>query len=299
MKKKIMEKINIGFFGGPELSVITLEKLHQAGFLISFIVTSPDKPKGRKQTMTAPPAKEWAVMHNITVLQPEKLKDQAFAEMLTTYNADVYIVMAYGKIIPENILHIPKGKALNIHPSLLPKFRGSCPIESAILADERETGVTIIRIDSVMDHGPIVARKKVIVEPWPPTAEDLGRKLVKEGSDLLISILPDWMMGKLPETEQDHAQATFTKKIEKEDGLIDLADDPYENYLKIQAYHDWPSAFFFIERDAKKTEEKNDAKIRIKITKASYADEKLSIEKVVPEGKQEMNYEDFKRNSTS
>lgn len=140
-------------------------------------------------------------------------------------------------------------------------------------------------MDSEMDHGPIIAMKGVIVEPWPPHAEVLGSEIVKTGSNLLVSILPDWIAGKLPEIEQDHSQATFTEKIKKEDGLIDLNDDPYKNYLKIQAYHGWPSAFFFIEKDGKK--------IRIKISQASFKDGKLLIEKVVPEGKSEMDYSDL------
>ncbi len=277
ISKTSHQKCNIGLWGGHEYSVITLEKLFQAGFNISFVVTSPDKPKGRNLVMTAPPAKNWAVEHSIPVLQPENLKD--FKREIEKYECDVFIVMAYGKIIPEEILNIPKAKSLNIHPSLLPKFRGSCPIESAILADEKNTGVTIIRMDSEMDHGPIVAKKEVVVTPWPPTANELGKILVTEGSDLLVSILPDWIEGKITEIEQDHTKATYTKKIEKEDGLINLNEDPYKNYLKIQAYQGWPSAFFF--KDG----------IRIKITKASFSNDKLTIEKVVPEGKKEMLFE--------
>lgn len=279
ISKTSHQKYKIGFWGGHEYSTITLEKLFQAGFDISFVVTSPDRPKGRNLVMTAPPAKIWAIEHNIPVLQPEKLTD--FSKEIEKFECDVFIVMAYGKIIPEEILNIPKAKSLNIHPSLLPKFRGPCPIESAILADEKNTGVTIIRMDSEMDHGPIVAQKEVSVAPWPPTANELGKILVSVGSDLLVSILPDWIEGKIAETEQDHAEATYIKKIEKEDGLIDLNDDPYKNYLKIQAYQGWPSAYFF----------HNGA--RVKISRATYDNGKLVIEKVVPEGKKEMDYENF------
>ncbi|MDP3962406.1 MAG: methionyl-tRNA formyltransferase, partial [bacterium] len=266
-------KCKVGFWGGPEYSVITLDKLNQAGFPIAFIVTSPDRPKGRNLAMSSPPAKVWGDEHGIPVFQPENLKDEDFINQIRKHACDVFVVMAYGKIIPEEILNIPKSKSLNIHPSLLPKFRGSCPIESAILNDEKKTGVTIIRMDSEMDHGPIVAMKEVNTEPWPPTADELGKILVNEGSDLLVSTLPDWADGKIEEREQDHSQATYTKKIEKEDGLINLSDDPYKNYLKIQAYEGWPSAYFF----------SNDR--RIKITKASLADGKLHIERVIPEGK--------------
>mgnify|MGYP001597438659 FL=1 len=280
MPKDTKKNIKIGFFGGPEYSVMTLDKLHSSGFDISFVLTSIDKPKGRKLLLSPSPAKSWALEKNIPVLQPEKLKEESLVNQLRKYNCDVFVVMAYGKIIPDEILNIPKSKSLNIHPSLLPEFRGSCPIESAILADKRDTGVTIIRMDSEMDHGPIVAQEKVKLEKWPITSHELGKILVNVGADLLISILPDWIDGRIKEKEQDHTKAVYTKKIEKEDGLINLLDDPYKNYLKIQAYHGWPSAYFFKE------------KIRMKITQASYLDGKLIIEKVIPEGKNEMDYKD-------
>ncbi len=274
------KKIKIGFFGTPEYAVTTLEALNKAGFEISFIVTMPDRPQGRKMIMTPPPTKIWATEHSTKLYQPEKLRDTELVENLKKHNCDVFVVIAYGKIIPDEILNIPKHKSLNIHGSLLPKLRGSCPIETAILTDQKNTGVTIIRMDSEMDHGPIVAMKEVMVEPWPPTAEVLGREIVKVGSELLVSILPDWINGNLKEIEQDHSQATYTKKIEKEDGLIDLNDDPYKNYLKVQAYHGWPSAFFF--KDGK----------RIKITEASFKNGQLIIEKVIPEGKKEITYKE-------
>lgn len=275
-------KIKIGFFGTPEYSVMTLQALKQAGFEIAFIVTMPDRPKGRKMILTPPPAKVWGLSHEIPIFQPEKLRDETFIETLKKYNCDVFVVIAYGKIIPESILNIPKYKCLNIHGSLLPKFRGSCPIETAILNDESVTGVTIIHMDGEMDHGPIVAKKEVTVTPWPPQADVLGKAIVNTGNELLISILPNWVAGNIKEVEQDHSQASFTKMIQKEDGLIDLSSDPYKNYLKIQAYHGWPSAFFFTEENGVKT--------RIKITEASFEDGKLIIEKVIPEGKTEINY---------
>lgn len=282
-KRKI--KFKIGFFGTPDYAVTTLEALHKAGFDISFVVTSPDKPKGRNLVITPPPAKIWALEHHIPVFQPEKLKDQDFIKKIKEYNCDVFIVIAYGKIIPEEIINMPKRKTLNIHASLLPKYRGSCPIESAILNDDKNTGVTIMAIDKEMDHGPIVAKKEIEIKNWPIKGPELGKILVKEGASLLTSILQDWIDNKIKEEEQDHSKASYTKKIEKEDGLIDLSLDPYKNYLKIQAYEGWPSTFFFYEKNGKK--------IRLKISKASFKDGRLEIEKVIPEGKKEMNYKDF------
>lgn len=273
--------IKIGFFGGPEISLITLNALYNASYTISCIVTSPDRPKGRNLIMTPPPAKVWAEEHDIPVLQPEKLRDSTFIESLKKYNCDVFVVMAYGKIIPDEILNIPRCKSLNIHPSLLPKYRGSCPLESTILNDDSNTGVTIIRMDNEMDHGPIIAQQQVQVSPWPKFTDELGEKLVSIGADLLISILPDWIAGKIQEIPQDHSIATYTTKIKKEDGLIDPDGNPYKNYLKYMAHRGWPSVFFF------------NGTTRVKITDASFVDGKFVINKVIPEGKSEMLYTDF------
>ncbi|MGC9605726.1 MAG: methionyl-tRNA formyltransferase [Minisyncoccia bacterium] len=282
----VSKDIKIGFFGTPEYAATTLEHLQKAGFSLKFVVTNPDRPRGRGLAVTAPPAKVWAEKHGVPVLQPETLRgNKELAEKLKSYGCDVFIVIAYGKIIPEEIFDIPPRKTLNIHGSLLPKLRGASPIETAILEDLRETGVTVMRVDGLLDHGPIVAQRKVRVEPWPPSARELGAKIVEEGARLIVEILPDWVAGKILETEQNHAAATLTKKISKEDALLDLKADPYENFRKVQAFSEWPVAYFLAERGGKK--------IRVKITRASWKDGKLEIEKVVPEGAKEMAYGDF------
>ena len=275
--------IKIGFFGTPEYAVTTLDKLYNANFHIAFVVTNEDKPRGRNMLITPTHVKQWTMDHNIEILQNKNLKDPVFEEILRKYSCDVFIVIGYGKIIPESILNIPRAKSLNIHGSLLPRFRGPSPIEGAILSDDRNTGVSIIRMDKDMDHGPIVAQKKVLVDEWPPYAEELREKIVIEGSDLLVSILPDWINDKIKEKEQDHDKASYTKIIKKEDGQIDLEHDAYKNFLKIKAYGGWPSVFFF--KHGK----------RIKITEATYEDNKLIIKKVIPEGKKEMDYRDWLR----
>lgn len=279
--------MKIGFFGTPEYAVTTLEALHNAGFTISFVVTMPDRPQGRNLVLTPPPAKVWAEQHSVPVFQPEKLKDPEFVEKLASFDCDVFVVIAYGKILPENILRLPKRESLNIHASLLPLLRGSCPIETAILQDMKTTGVTIIHMDTEMDHGSIVASQEVSVTPWPPRASVLGNAIVEAGASLLVRILPQWIKGEISAKPQDHSRATFTKKIQKEDGFINLNDNPYTNYLKIQAYEGWPSAFFFMNKDGRD--------MRVKITEAEYADGKLIIKKVIPEGKKEMLYSDLVR----
>lgn len=286
------KNIKIGFFGTPEYAAMTLERLRDAGYTISFVVTNPDRPKGRGLVMTASPAKVWAEKNGVPVIQPESLRkpdskeaDPAIVEELKSYTCDVFVVIAYGKIIPEEVLNIPPHKSLNIHGSLLPKLRGASPIETAILEDMKETGVTIMRMDSLLDHGPILAQKKVTVEPWPPTADRLGWEIVAAGADTLAEILPEWVAGRLPEIEQDHTLATSCRKIAKEDAELDLTADPYKNFLKIQAYHGWPQAYFFADESGKK--------VRIKVLSATFTDSKLNIERVVPEGGKEMSFSEY------
>lgn len=275
------------FFGTPEFAAIILDELERAGFLPALIVTAPDKPKGRKLVVLPSEVKEWACAHNIPVLTPEKIRgDEAFTAALRTAQCELFVVAAYGKIIPKEILDIPKHGTLNVHPSLLPKFRGSSPVESAILSDETHTGVTIMVLDEQMDHGPIAAQREFAMKNWPPKGSELTRELAHAGGALLAATIPQWMNGMMPR-EQDHARATFTKKIVKEDGLIDLSGDALLNYKKIMAYDEWPGAYFFTEYNGKK--------IRVRITEAHLENGALVLDRIVPEGRKEMRYEDFLR----
>lgn len=278
-------KINWAFFGGSDLSVIFLEKLKEFGLVPSVIITTPDMPKGRNLVLTPPEAKVWAEENNILCLQFQSLRrPEVEEEIRKSINSefDVFVVASYGKIIPENILNIPTHKTLNLHPSLLPKLRGPSPIISSIL-EENETGVSIILLDNEMDHGPILAQKKISVPEWPPYEKDLQDTLALRGAEMFFDILPKWLNGEIKAVEQDHKNATFCSKIEKKDGQIDLADNPETNLRKIRAFHRWPGAFYF--ENGK----------RIIIREASIKDGKLQIEKVVPEGKKEMNYSDYLR----
>jgi methionyl-tRNA formyltransferase len=283
-------KNNFIFFGTSHFSVLILEELKAAGFLPSLVVTVPDKPKGRKLILTPPDVKIWSEQNNISYIQPESLRQEKnldIVEKIKSYSSsgfDFAVVASYGKIIPQNILDIPQHGMLNVHPSLLPKLRGASPLQSAILS-ENETGVTIMHLDAEMDHGPIVAQRKINVANWPPYESDLENLLGSAGGKLLAEKLPDWLAGKINETEQDHKLATFCKKIEKEDGFLNLDEDAETNLRKIRAYHIWPGAYFFTEHAGKQ--------IRIIVRRAKIEDGKLIIERVVPEGKKEMNYADF------
>ena len=294
-----------------------LDELEKTGLIPACIVTTPDKPKGRKLTVTPNIVKQWAIKkpadQHIKVYDPAKL-DSTFIEMLRNEACDLFIVASYGKIIPSAIINLPPHKTLNIHPSLLPQYRGPSPLPSAMLDDAKRTGVTIMRLDEDMDHGPIVAQEEVTVDEWP-VYEDFEEMMARKGAQLLARVLPDWVAGKIKEKEQDHSKATYTKKITKEDGLLDSATmnivlnnaasrhealydamdsgNAYAAFRKIQAFHEWPQAYLFVERDGKK--------IRVKVTQASFKKDpanksgKLIIEKVIPEGKKEMSYEDFTR----
>lgn len=274
------------FFGTPKFAEIVLSELENAGYIPSLVVTAPDKPKGRKLLLTPSDVKLWAQTRNIPVLTPASLaNDEIFLE-LAKFSDTLFIVAAYGKIIPQRILDIPHNGVLNVHPSLLPKYRGSSPIESAILSDDTGTGVSIMELDAEMDHGPIVAQEEHTPSDWPPKGTELTDALAHIGGKLLATCIPSWIT-EHHSTPQEHGEATYTKKIVKEDGLIDISGDPVQNYKKFRAYDEWPGAFFFVERNGKQ--------IRVKITDATLKENNLTITRVVPEGKNEMSYEDFLR----
>lgn len=276
--------LNIAFFGTPEFATLVLKELIAAGFSPSLIVTTPDKPAGRGLSLAESPVKLFARSNNIPVLQPVKLNEEFISE-LRSKSLDILIVAAYGKILPESVLSVAKYPPLNVHPSLLPKYRGTSPVESQILANEENIGVSIIRMDKEMDHGPIVAQEKVPIPEWPISRDALNTILWNTGGKLLGAILPQWISGAISETVQDHSLATFTTKIEKPDGLLDLSQSPLQNYLKYLAYEGWPGTYFFVEKEG--------VKIRVIIKKARFENNEFVIERVVPEGRKEMSYQDF------
>lgn len=271
-----MQKINYIFFGTPDVASETLEKLKQEGYLPSLIITSPDARSGRGLIMNPSPVAKFAEQNNIPCLKPEKL-DGEITNQLKATSYELAIVVAYGKILPEEILNIPKLGSFNIHYSLLPKYRGASPVESTILNGETKTGVTIQKMAFKMDAGAIVAQAETEIGATE-TAPELRSRLIKIGGELLVETLPKIIEGSITQTEQDEKAATFCKKIKKEDGQIDLDADPKQNYNKFRAYAHWPRTFFF--RDGK----------RIIITKAKLEDNKFVIEKIIPEGGNEREY---------
>ncbi len=279
----------IAFFGTPNIAVYVLDVLKEHGILPSLIITNPDAPQGRKMLLTPSPVALWGDIEGIPVLKPEKLSTPEVTTLLQESGCDIFIVAAYGKMIPQAILDIPKYKAINIHPSLLPILRGPSPIRTAILEDKNPTGVSIMVLTAGMDEGPLIAQEKVYIpsSEWPIRGRELDELLAKKGAELLISILPDWIQGAITPTEQEHVKATYSKKITKDMGRIDLSDNAYSNLLKIRAFDETPGTYFF--------HTKNDTQIRVKIVDAEYTDGTLKITRIIPEGKKEMSYEDFLR----
>lgn len=282
-----MDKIKFAFWGTPDVASQTLEILKENGYLPSLVVTSPDKRAGRNLKMTPSAVSIWAEENKIKCLKPEKLDDDFLNKIFSLTEEkeiDIYIVVAYGKILPEKLIKYPKLKSINIHYSLLPKYRGASPLESAILSGDAETGVTIQEIEYKLDSGPILDSKKIDLG-IDKTKKELKDELIKEGSSLLLEVLQKLKDGRIERKYQDESKATFCKKIKKEDGLIDINGNSLENWNKYRAFLGWPGIYFFAF--------KKDKKIRLKVTKASLQNGNFIIEKVIPENKKEISYIDF------
>lgn len=231
--------LNITFFGTDIFAKIILEKLIE-NFNVSLIITKPDEKVGRKQILEESKISKFAKEHNIKCLKPIKLKD--IKQNLENNNSDIFIVAEYGKIIPKEILNIPKYGSLNIHGSILPQYRGAAPIQYSLLNGDKTTGITIIKMDKEMDHGDIVKMAEIKIE----NNDDqiiLREKLAKVGAETLINLLKQKPIS-LNAKEQDHNKATYTKLIEKNDGQVDLKNDTAEKIIaKFKAYKPWPGIF--------------------------------------------------------
>ncbi len=323
------------FFGTPDVASETLEILKSHGYVPSLIVTSPDRPVGRHFTMTPSPTKVWADENNIPTLQPEKITAEIIEELQSHHpnplpkgkresglpslweglgmGFDLFIVVAYGKILPQQLIDIPPLGTLNIHYSLLPRWRGASPVEAAILAGDSETGVSIQKMVFKLDAGPVIAEARIPIEP-DDTTPTLRGKLIPLGANLLASILEQLQShhpnplpkGKresgLPSlweglgmgfvgVKQNESEMTHCGKTKKEDGLVDPEhDDPEITYRKYRAYQPWPGLHFFKPLPNPLLQGEGAAPKRIKITKARFENNKFIIEKVIREGEKESDY---------
>lgn len=249
--------MKIIFIGTPKFASIILEKLIDNNYKPILAITAPDKPVGRKQMPAPSEVKLIAKKHNIPIEQPIKIAD--IKEKIKKEEPDLIILTAYGQIIPKDILDIPKYKSINIHPSLLPKYRGASPIQCAILNGDEKTGITIYIMDEKMDHGKILAISEYKIKN-NASYKELSEELAIEGANLLLKTLPDIFNNKVKPRPQNDSEATYTKIIKKEDGHINWNKPAIEIERQIRAFSVWPGSFTFWEQ--------NDKILRIKIIKA-------------------------------
>ena len=234
--------MKIVFMGTPDFSVGALEALVEAGHEVVAVVTQPDKPKGRGKEMQQTPVKECALKYNIPVFQPVKIKTPEAVEVLKGYEADLFVVAAFGQILSKEILDMPKYGCVNIHASLLPKYRGAAPIQWAILDGEKETGVTIMQMNEGLDTGDMLTKVVVPIEDTD-TGESLFDKLAKAGAELMVETIPEIEAGTLQPQPQDDTMSTYAKMIKKEMGLIDWNKEAVVLERLVRGMNSWPSAY--------------------------------------------------------
>jgi methionyl-tRNA formyltransferase len=234
-------KLKVIFFGTPQFVVPILEAIAKTHEIIA-VVTTPDQKVGRKQMLTASPVKTYALEHNIPVIQPEKLSEAI--PHLSHLTSHLYVVAAYGKIIPKDILELPQYGAINIHPSLLPEYRGPTPIQTAVRDGKSETGISIMKMDEKMDHGPLLT-----TIPYPISEEDTSASLLDavfaKSAEILPQVIEDYVSGEMQPKPQDDTKATYTKILAKEDGYIDIQTPPDTTVFDcmVRAYYPWPNVW--------------------------------------------------------
>ena len=234
--------MHIVFMGTPEFAVPALERLVVNGYEVVAVYTQPDKGAGRGRTLVESPVKKAAVERGLTVFQPANFKKAETVKQLASFQPDIIVVAAFGHILPESVLAIPPHGCLNIHPSLLPRFRGASPVASAILYGSDFTGVSVMLLDKGMDTGPVLARAQVSVLPADTTGS-LTEKLSLVGAELLLEVLPRWVKGELTAQPQDESQASYTEVLDKKDGEIDWSLTAVGIWRRLRALSPWPGCY--------------------------------------------------------
>lgn len=234
--------MSIIFIGTPSFAVPSLLALANAGHSIAAVITQPDRPAGRRRTPRPPPVKLAALDLDLPVLQPPALRDSDTLARLRALSPEVMVVVAYGQILRPEVLDIPPLGVLNVHPSLLPRWRGPSPIAAAILAGDKRTGVTIMLMDAGMDSGPLLAQNEAPVQESDTTGS-LGERLAEVGAGLLAETLPRWLAGEIEPQPQDGSRATTCPLIRKQDGALDWGLPATEIWRRVRAYNPWPGAY--------------------------------------------------------
>jgi methionyl-tRNA formyltransferase len=237
--------LRIVFFGTPEFAVPTLDALLASRHQVVGLVTQPDRPRGRGHKTSEAPVKARATAVDLPILQPERLKDQVFLDALDAWRADLGVVAAYGKILTDMVLATPRLGMINVHASLLPRYRGAAPVHRAIIAGEHETGVTIMRVVKALDAGPMLATARRPIGP-EETSDDVERDLARLGAPLLVATVDELAAGRPTETPQNDSLATYARRLKKEDGAIDWSWPAERIHNLIRGLHPWPHAFTFV-----------------------------------------------------
>ena len=237
--------LRIVFFGTPAFAVPTLEALLASRHAVVAVVTQPDRPRGRGQKTTPAPIKASATAAGVAILQPDSMKDPGFVAALSATNADLGVVAAYGKILTDAVLAVPRLGMVNVHASLLPRYRGAAPVHRAIIAGERETGITIMRVVRALDAGPMLSTAHRPIGP-DETSEDVERDLASIGAALAISTIEGLVDGRVPELPQNDADATYAHRLAKDDGVIDWTLSAGQIHNRIRGLHPWPHGFTFL-----------------------------------------------------
>ena len=267
LKNNSSEKIKIILMGTPDFSLPSFKAIKNDDFFeVIGVFTQPDKASGRKKIVSAPPVKLWAQAENLPIYQPEKIKP--VTELIKELAPDLIVVIAYGKIIPLEILNIPPHDCINVHASLLPKYRGAACLNAPILNGDRKTGLTIMKMDEGLDTGPILKQIQINLDK-KETLFSLHNKLAELSTKILPNTLKDWVGGKIKPQKQDNSQASYIGVLKKEDGLINWLQPAIEIERKIRAFNPWPGTFSYINL-------KNKNKKIIKILEANIADTKNS-----------------------
>ena len=294
------------FMGTPDFSVGTLQALIDAGHEVVLAVTQPDKPKGRGKSMQFPPVKEAALEHGIEVYQPRRVREPECVEYLRSFNADIIVVVAFGQILPKEILEMPKYGCVNVHASLLPKYRGAAPIQWAVINGEKVSGVTTMRMDEGLDTGDMILKEEVVLDE-KETGGSLFDRLSRVGAKLCVRTLEAIEDGNAIYTKQDHTAATKTSLIKKQFGIIDWNKPAAEIECLIRGLNPWPSAYTYLNGKTLKiwaaavkdeTSDKEPGELT-EVTKHSVGvqtgDGILMLEEVQLEGKKRMSADAFLR----
>lgn len=234
--------MRIVFMGTPDFAVPCLKALHENGHEITLVVTQPDKPQGRKQILTPSPVKEFAVAHDLPVYQPVSMKTQEAYDRIEAEQPDYIVVIAFGKILPQSILDIPKYACINVHGSLLPRYRGAAPIQWSVLNGDAVTGVTTMLMDAGIDTGDILLQKETPIDPYE-TAGELFDRLAELSAPVLLETLDLFAEGKIKPVKQDNVKADYVTILKKENALIDWSKDAKMLHNHVRGMNPWPVAF--------------------------------------------------------